>query len=505
MNGRRLAIAALVALAFAVRLIFLLGDPHPHQLAGLSAIQGEIARTFVDDGQWFKINTNAMQPGVRTDGKVRPANGGKPVVSRADSVLERQEVEKMLLDPADLDYSPADAKPRYEPYVVHMQGTAVLLAGLWEVTGDKSYIYLQVIQVIAGSLIVLLVWWIAMVLFSRPRTAYLAALIYALALPLAALMRLPFYDSWATILVPVVVAAFIRAWRSEAGREQTRWLVATGLITGIALWFRPPIVFVPVTMGLVVAFERGWRPGLRFVAVPLALAALLLAPWTVRNAIEFNKLIPANIGTGQVLWQGLGEKANDFGAYNDDVRTLEQVRAVRPDLRYDTPAYDSYLLRKAIRAIKSHPGYYVTLIGDRLLRGTIKSHPLSWSAHAPHWATVRPRSLRDWGQYAWDKFQVAVALFGDPGLLLIALGTVALTWRRFRFEHLLMLAVPAGLLIVPVFLATEFRYVAPGVFAWIILASLGIDMAAERLLARRSAQHGEHAAPVRAQERAQAG
>lgn len=474
MTGRRIALAALVALALAVRLVFLVGDPYPHTLAGLSGTQGETARNIVKHGKWFQINLNALAPG-----------GASGRGAQAVGVMRLQEQRGRLIDPQDLDYTRADANPRYEPYAVHMQGVAVLLAAIWKVTGDMSYIYLQVLQVILSSLVTLLVWWISMALFGRPRAAYLAAFVYALALPLAALARIPFYDAWTPILVPAVLAAFLAARQATDDRARLRWLVVTGVATGVALWFRPPIVLLPVALAAASAVEHGVRNSLRLLLVPLGVAALLLAPWTVRNAIEFHKFIPANIGTGQVLWQGLGEKSNSFGAYNDDNRTRVQVQAVRPDLRYDTPEYDSFLLRKAASAIKDHPGYYVSLVGDRLVRGTVGAAWLSWSAHSAHWADHSPSGVSERVQWLWDKGQVAVGLIVDPLLVLFALGTVAATWRRFRREHLLLLAVPVSLLIVPILLAMEFRYVAPAAFAWIILAAFGVDALVDRVAQRR--------------------
>ena len=59
-----------------------------------------------------------------------------------------------------------DAHPRFENYMLHMQGTAMLLAAIWKLTGDEDYGYLQVIQTVLGALMVLVVFRISMRLFA---------------------------------------------------------------------------------------------------------------------------------------------------------------------------------------------------------------------------------------------------------------------------------------------------------------------------------------------------
>lgn len=487
MKRARVLLAVIVVAAIAIRLSFFFGDEQPHQLAGLSATQGEIARNIVKHGKWFVVNRRVLSLGRPPHAPKLPAPGHKPVVGPDNSVNDLQEHLHRLVDPSELDYSVADRTPDYQPYVIHMQGTAVLLAGLWKLTGDMDYGYLQVIQELLGGLMTLLVWWIAMRLYARPRAALVAAALYALALPLGGLLRIPFYDAWAALLVPPVFALFLKAREAGTRWAELRWLVATGVLLGVSLYFRPPIALLVFLLGLAVIPARGWRAALGFALVPLTVALVMLAPWTIRNAVEFHRFLPANTGTGQVLWQGLGEIHNDFGAYNDDNRTRMQVQSVRPDLQYDTPAYDDFLRHRAVRAIRRHPGHYADLIVHRLLRGTVQAHNLSWTNHAFRSNPQPAHSLRDYVTTVWDKLQLAVFYVGDPALVIVALLTAFATRRRYRDEHLLLLAVPAALLLVPLFLALEWRYVAPAAFAYMILVGLAVDAGIDWFEGRRRA------------------
>ena len=150
-RSTRLALFVIVLAGFAIRLAFVASDPQPIEAAGLSGAMGQIAHNILE-GHWFQLNDSA------------PANA-KP---NGD-----------VLDPADADWGPADANGGYRPYSLHMQGVAVLLAGVWGITGDEDYIYLQVIQCLLGALTSLLAWWIVMRLYGRPRAAMIAAGLYA--------------------------------------------------------------------------------------------------------------------------------------------------------------------------------------------------------------------------------------------------------------------------------------------------------------------------------------
>ena len=136
---------------------------------------------------------------------------------------------------------------------------------------------------------------------------------------------------------------------------------------------------------------------------------MLLVPWTVRNADRFHRFIPIRTGIGQNLWEGLGEGQNNFGAVLDDQVTLNQVHAVRPDLVYGSPAYDSYLEHKAVTAIREHPGVML-----HAARSQSRDHHLR-PAHAP-------RSARD----------------SQPILFVLAVLIAVLTRHRFGRENLLL-------------------------------------------------------------------
>lgn len=448
MTRRRVALTALVVLALGVRLGFLLGDPHPRELSSLAGTQGEVAHNIVSHGRWGLLNERA------------PTNRIEQRVGH-------------LVDPADIDHSQADANPKYLPLALHTQGTALIMAAVWKITGDQDYIYIQLLQVLLASLATLLVWWIAMRLFARERAAWVAAFIWALHPPLASFMRLPFYDPWAVLSTVALVALFLKA-REQQWR--TKWLVAVGLAAGVGLNFRPPVLLLTLFLGAAVVPELGWKRAARVGLIPFAVGLLLMAPWTVRNAFEFGRFIPIHTGTGQVTWQGLGQRANDFGASENDGDTFALVQRERPDLKYGTPQYDDYLMSKSVDAIKAHPGYYVTTVAWRVLQTTLLNRNINWSGRYQARYENRTGSLASWvAGHPFAAAVVGLAALLEPLLFLLALLGIVLTWRRFRDQHLILLAVLAGTLFTPVVIGSQWRYVAPATFVYFVWSGLAVD------------------------------
>ena len=446
-----------MAVALALRVAFFLADPNPNLSSGLVAGHGEVARNILVHGEWFVLNRADRPP--RRDG--RPAEG--------------------LLDPSDLDYSVADRMPEFEPFALEMPGAAMVLAAIWRVTGDYDYGYLQLLQIALDSLCVLLVFWCSLRLFDRPRAALLAAAAYAVFPPAAALMRIAHLDSWAAIFTIAIVALFLRV--RDAARP-VPWLVALGAATGVGTYFRPTLLILPLFMALAMFLAGERRQALLAGLVPTLIAVVLLVPWTIRNLQDFDEFIPTRIGVGQNLWEGLGEIPNDFGAILDDDRTAAQVRRVRPELRYGTPQYDNYLREKAVEAIREHPDHWAKVLARRVAYSTVLLRNYNWIEDTESYEEYEDRTGGAVADYARDRpFYAALAVLAqlfEPLLFLLAMLVVALTWRRYRRQHLLLLSIPVATMLPYIALHIEARYLIPHEFAYLILVALGADLLLER-------------------------
>jgi 4-amino-4-deoxy-L-arabinose transferase-like glycosyltransferase len=453
-------LVAIVVVSVAVRFAFLVGDPHPYPLAGLSATNGDVAHNIVAHGRWFE-ETASLNP-VRM-------------------LIEQRH---RLVDPAEAP--PATEALRFKPTVLEMPGEGLLLAGLWTITGDERYVYVEILQVLVDGLMPLVVFWVSLRLFQRRRAALAAAAMYAVFLPLAWMAKVPNVDQWAADLTLLVTASVLKALHAE---RPGRWWLAAGVATAAGVFFRPTILLPLLLLGLAAIPSFGRRRALLSALVPLVVALGLLAPWAVRNAVVFHRFIPTRIGTGQALWEGMGEISNPYGAVLDDGVTAAQVKAVRPDLEYGTPAYDAYLQEKAVRLIREHPLFYAKVMARRLVYGTVALRNVEWTGTAETLSAYRARTgggKRSWVRAEpWDALRVVLVTVWEPLLFLAGVATVVATRKRWWRMHLLLLAVPVGTLLPYVFLHLEPRYLLPASFVWIVLATLGADLVLDRLGSRR--------------------
>jgi 4-amino-4-deoxy-L-arabinose transferase-like glycosyltransferase len=428
LDRTRVVLAIIVAVAMLVRVGFLLADPHPYADSGLAADSAEMARQIDQHGRWFESNLVAL-----------------------NQLGNLQNATHQLISPARVDFSAADAHPQYQPQILQPVGEAVVLAAVWKVTGEHWLPY-QLLAIVVDSLMTLLVFYIGLTLFGRRRAALLGALLYAVFPPIAWLTTIPHADMWAVDFTLLITALLLRA-RAAPGRFV--WLAAAGVAVGLGAYFRPGVLLIAPIVALATVGRGHWREALRLGAVPTVIALLILVPWTIRNANVFHRFIPVRIGVGQNLWEGLGEVHNNFGAVLDDAATYQQVHAVRPNLMYGTPAYDSFLETLATRTIRAHPGFYVKLMGKRLVDSTVLLQNTDW-AGGP-----LPKAL-------------------EPLLFVISALTVLLTWRPFWRSHLILLAVLVATLLPYLFLHVEARYLLPASFAYLLWTALGADLLLER-------------------------
>lgn len=417
-------------MALVLRLALLAADPDPYDNSGLAANHGELARNVVDNDRWFVHNRNALE-----------------------LVAREQQRTGGLVDPADLDYSRADADPRYLPVVLQPIGAGTVLAGLWAVTGDEDFVYLQLLQIAIDVLMVLVVFWIALTLYQRRRTALIAAGLYSVFLPIAVLAKVPHLDIWAVHATISVTALALKAWKSD---RPLPWLLTAGVVTGLGTYFRPGVLLVPVALSLASLPWIGWRRTLAAGLVPLVTAAALAVPWTIRNYEEFDRFIPMRTGVGQNLWEGLGEIDNDFGAVLDDQVTERQVREEDPSLVYGTPEYDDHLREKAVEAIQDHPDHAAKILVRRAFVTTVGLHNLDL-----------PLGL------------------AEPLLFVLSVAVAVATWRRFPRQNAFLAAVPLATLLPYLVLHVEPRYMLPASFAYLIWLALGVDLLLDRRAAGR--------------------
>jgi 4-amino-4-deoxy-L-arabinose transferase-like glycosyltransferase len=431
MSRTRIALVVIFLAALGVRLAYLDSNPHPRYGGWL---EGDMAHNIVADGHWFQVNDYRFNP--------------VPL-----SYVPR------LIEPADLNLRYADAHPVWKPEIVEPVGEAVVLAGLWEITGSERFLPDELLRIVLDALTALLIYRIVMELFGRQRAALLAAAFYAVYPPIAWQTTSPYMDIWAVDMTVAILALQLQAVRSP---NHWRWLIACGLVVGV----------LNISAGRRAAFVRA--------VATTAVALVLVIPWTIRNYNDFHMLIPFRSGTGQTLWEGLGELPNNFGATFGGLGTTETERMVhreRPGLVVESPAWDNFLLHKATQAIEQHPLFFARLLLYRTAQATV------WSSYAfwMHRGAVAPWEYKA-GLLAYlveRPFNVLEDML-EPAVFLLGMLSLGLTWRHWRKAHIVLLTVVLATIVPYIPLLIEHRYILPAAFAYLIWIALGADLLIER-------------------------
>ena len=229
----------------------------------------------------------------------------------------------------------------------------------------------------SSTLVVALIGVVAAQLWGRLAglAAMALAAVYVPLIPVGgAVMSEPLFAA----LLLAALAAVIQHRRST---HRWRGCCSAGVLAGLAMLTRANALILLLPLGS----RSGPRPRLspRALAPPAVLvvvALLTVSPWTIRNAVGFDRFVPVSTQLGSAL----------AGTYNDQARPDNENPASWRSLSH-IPDY-----RELVRAAQGHPEPEVEdeLTGGR--RRYIREHPtyvakVALLDHAAHARRRRPR------------------------------------------------------------------------------------------------------------------
>ena len=349
-----------------------------------------------------------------------------------------------------------------------------LLGGVEAVTGSPSLAPL-LMQALLGTLAVALVWFIARELFGD-RPALIAAGLAAIFPPLVLITRAPLTEVLFVPLELAVVALVLLARRSQA---PWKLALAAGVLCGAAALTRQAGLFLllPLAVGLFTAFDR--RRAAIATAAAVAATVLVVAPWTARNAAEFDRFIPVALQDGFLLsgtYNPLAEASAEApGAWRSPADIPELGRLFR------NPAVDEAELNDGLSEygreyLIDHPAYAVEVSA----RNTLRLFGLGAGSGAVTRAAYDEMGTRS--ETARDVAGVTVVV-----VALLALAGVVLLVRR-RLGPLFVWLVPLILLATTVPIIGSPRYRAVVDPFLIMLAALTLSAWAGGRLSSRSSR-----------------
>lgn len=320
-----------------------------------------------------------------------------------------------------------------QPASNYSPGLPLLAAGVYELGGGVHERMARLVLALIGSLSVLFAYLIGRRL-SGPPAGLIGAAAVAVYPALLEYQGMLMGEPLAATLLSAAVLAML--WADGPGarvQARARWLVA-GLLLGALALVRPEYLAISLPIAVVV-FARGgrdeWRACLLQALVMLIGLAIVIVPWTVRNAIVLDRTVPISTGGGQVLFAG-----SYMPSGGDPERVGEEVLERHPGLRRQLPADARLEQILAALAAQRFPGVEsdaaLARMGRERLWDEVSTEPIEYASFvaakvARIWA-YGPRDVMR--KPFWEAFHWLLVAFG-----LLGLGVLA--WRR-RWEALLL-------------------------------------------------------------------
>ncbi|HXT64928.1 MAG TPA: glycosyltransferase family 39 protein [Pyrinomonadaceae bacterium] len=451
MTKRVLFLCLILTLAFAIR--------------GLTA---NFIRAHLNDPSWFQFGSYAIFD------------------QQAQEILDRKQPLFWIADPSRTDR------------IVYPPGYPLWLGIIYKVTGARSPVATQYVQLVLDSLAVLLVVGIGVAAFGWT-VGWIAGVFAALSPLLAFAGATPNADAPTSWLVLGGVWCLVIALK----RRRIVYAILAGALLGLACWFRlnPLFLFLPWALVLGFLMKEAWRKRILFAA-SLALATFLaISPVIVRNVVTFYpQIAPTGLGFGWNLLAGIGEteRGAEFGAPCCDAEIIEQDRhAMNVPADAEVGLYfpdgirrDRDRGKRALKIIAAHPLWFAGIAARR-----IGGHLKYFGDPAPRLGTAGinvtgAKSLSPAHQGGVLAFAVNVlgniqSVFRTVALPLMLVGIV-IGWRRdWRMTLLLMITVLYYLFTLGIG-HSEIRYGLPMQALLLIFAAITVDAFARWVGRRRN-------------------
>lgn len=336
------------------------------------------------------------------------------------------------------------------PTAYYPVGYPALLAGLFWLVGhsplpDDLPAAVALLHAVLGSVTVACVWVIGRRAFGV--AAGLGAAGVAAVHPELITFTSSYALETAFLALALLALAIVSTWNWSTGPPPPPRLLAFGAVLGVAALVRPfALPFLLALAAAVLAVGRGWRRAGLACAWSAVAVVVVLAPWTVRNAIRLDAFVPisTNLGDTACMSRFVGSDGGFAWADHDGC-----ADPTLPDVERS-----SANLRAAASFVVEHPDEEAALVLRRLAKMFAHGHAGLGETEASGRGPL-PGDLRDAVATAGNVVLVGLLAVGVPGLVLAARG-----WRE-RPARAFVVVPAVVLFVIPLGLWGSPRFAMP--------------------------------------------
>lgn len=364
----------------------------------------------------------------------------------------------------------------YGPTAYIAPGYPFYLAAIYNLIGVPHGMWTDVrlVQALVATVTIALIGWMALQLAGRG-VALIALAIAAFYVPLVLVGVSLITES---LFVPLLLAATNCALRARVAERRYWWIAAAGVFAGLASLTRGNGLILVPALALVVwtGRPRFSRQALGAPVILLIVAALAIAPWTIRNAIVEHEFVPVTTEAGLTL----------AGTYNDHAASTRFIwqfsyrnySAIKRNKRLNDAQRDTQLISAVAGYVGRHPEY----VPEAMFWNTLRLLDLQGRRVSRQTARNDLRASPRWAD-------LSVVCFWIVG----ALALIALFTRGARSLPRVIWVIPLLLYlsIAPVTTGTPRFRAALDPFV-ILLAAVAIRSVSVALRERRAARRRSH-------------
>lgn len=332
-----------------------------------------------------------------------------------------------------------------QPASNYSPGVPLLTGGFYELSGGVHERSARLVLALIGSLAVLFAYLIGRRL-SGPFAGLIAAAAVAIYPALLEYQGMLMSEPLAATLLSGSVLAIL--WAADADHSRVRWLVP-GLLLGALALTRPEYLAISALLAVVVFARRGrdgWHECLPQALILLLGLVLVVAPWTIRNAVVLDRFVPVSTGGGQVLFAG-----SYMPSGGDPERVGAEVLERHPGLQRRLPA--DARLEQILTGLASqrYPDMEtdaaLARMGRERLWDDLSDRPLEYAGFVAAkvsriWAFGPRDVMREPG---WRALHWVLVAFGLLGLVLLA---VQRRWEALLLGVVFLSVTATGALLV---------------------------------------------------------
>ncbi|HVF88934.1 MAG TPA: glycosyltransferase family 39 protein [Blastocatellia bacterium] len=387
---------------------------------------------------------------------------------------------------------PYNIKPSRTIWIAQAPGYSIFLSAVYGMVGN-DFFKVQLVQNAVNSLSPILIFLIAGHVLSW-RAGAVAGFLSAISHHLSHISNFILPDSVSAL--PLLAGFYLMVLGRRSPKRAYLLFACAGVMFGLGAWLRSQTMLMAFFFTPLLALVSApRRRAVKLASVMGAVSLLVIAPITIKNYIVYGEFVPINIGMGIVLWEGIGESSDRFGAVARDEEVAEQDALIFDNPRYaktwsspDGIMRDRARIRKSLDIIVHNPGWYAGVMFKRI------KDMLKYSAHATlvyRPSEVKPRTPQFPVRTLWEgRVPDGSALaFGESlfwlrpaarffqriaketAIFFIAIGAAMLFLASPR-RGLLLMMCPLYYFTFQAFMHTEFRYTLPMQYFMFVFASV---------------------------------